>query len=505
MSKFIHINTYKLILTDLLFIALLTLCIFSTNVHANSLDFSVNIEPTIKLDIPTNLVLLNLSPSTTGAFSSQNLLVNVSTNYPTGYRLYMNSENTYLTQIAPQQTATIPTLTEKSGGYTETDFTNNRWGYKLPSTNYLSFNGNAEIMSNSSATNQDSTNITFATKVDTEQLAGSYEMTLNFIAIPFYQSPTINDIYYMQDFRYLSDTDKANLIDLMPVGAQYQLVDARDNHKYWISKLADGNIWMTQNLDFIIDADTVYTHQDTDLGYTTNNSHETWQPGETLRQVGIISNYANKAPVANLQLSQYYPAQAEAGDRYVAYNSQTQSTTIYNSLSSCLESGLDESECAHYHAGNYYNWNAAVATNDTSAYTTQYISMPNSICPAGWRLPQGLSKENGIIKKTDYNTLFNDGDIATGEELVGGKRIPWTNNGKNLFSGSPYYFTWTGQIGENSDLDNLTAFSRYWESTVLNTASSYYLHVDSTNTGPAPAGEMYRGLRAFQVRCLLRK
>ena len=28
-----------------------------------------------------------------------------------------------------------------------------------------------------------------------------------------------------------------------------QLTDTRDGKKYWVTKLADGNCWMTQNLD----------------------------------------------------------------------------------------------------------------------------------------------------------------------------------------------------------------------------------------------------------------
>lgn len=506
MSKFIHISTHKLISINLLLITLLNLYIFNINAHASSLDFSVNVEPAIKLDIPTNLVSLNLTPSTSGAFSSQNLSINVSTNYPTGYRLYMNSGSTNLTQTAPQQTATIPTLPEKSGGYSEADFTNNRWGYKLPSTNYLSFNGNAEIMSNSSTTNQDSTTITFATKVDTEQLAGLYEMTLNFIAIPFYQSPTINDIHYMQDFRYLPDTEKNNLINQMPEGEQYQLTDARDGNKYWVSKLADGNVWMTQNLDFIIDTTKTYTHEDTDLGYTINDINETWQPGETLSTIGTIPNYTDMATVQNFQLSQYYPAQAEAGDNYVVYDSQSQSSTIYHSLDSCIESGRTKNECEHYHVGNYYNWNTAVATNDSSAYITQYYSMPNSICPAGWKLPQGLTKNGDTVIKTDYNTLFNLSGIATGEDLVSGQRIPWTSNGKNLYSNAPYYFTWTGQIAKDQGLKlvELGIMSRYWETSVMDKNRVFYLHAKFGEPGPAPAGIMERGLRAFQIRCLLR-
>ena len=35
---------------------------------------------------------------------------------------------------------------------------------------------------------------------------------------------------------------------LTNVGDTMQATDTRDGKKYWITKLADGNIWMTQNL-----------------------------------------------------------------------------------------------------------------------------------------------------------------------------------------------------------------------------------------------------------------
>lgn len=43
-----------------------------------------------------------------------------------------------------------------------------------------------------------------------------------------------------------------------------QLIDQRDGHKYWVTKMHDGRCWMTQDLDYDGGGDTRYTRQDVD-------------------------------------------------------------------------------------------------------------------------------------------------------------------------------------------------------------------------------------------------
>ena len=49
-----------------------------------------------------------------------------------------------------------------------------------------------------------------------------------------------------------------------------------------ISKLVDGNIWMTRNLDWDLDSSKTYTNLDTDLGWNDNgwalgNNQKIWE------------------------------------------------------------------------------------------------------------------------------------------------------------------------------------------------------------------------------------
>ena len=53
-----------------------------------------------------------------------------------------------------------------------------------------------------------------------------------------------------------------------------RLLDRRDNKKYWVSKLADGNCWMTQSLDLDLQAGVELTPDNTDID-------SNWDPGAT--------------------------------------------------------------------------------------------------------------------------------------------------------------------------------------------------------------------------------
>ena len=59
--------------------------------------------------------------------------------------------------------------------------------------------------------------------------------------------------------------DVANWKDSLQLEESVQAIDRRDAKTYWVTKLQDGHIWMTQNLDFDIEANTVLDSNTTDL------------------------------------------------------------------------------------------------------------------------------------------------------------------------------------------------------------------------------------------------
>ena len=83
-----------------------------------------------------------------------------------------------------------------------------------------------------------------------------------------------------------------------------------------------------------------------------------------------------------------------------------------------------------YHLGNFYNWTAAIASNDSSSYgvydegTDSYTNTEanQSICPAGWTLPIGGYYESPTVApdKSFQHLIeqygWNDSDWALGND-----------------------------------------------------------------------------------------
>ena len=170
-------------------ISLTTLNAISNTVFAENVDYKVNLESSLVVAVHTNTVVLDINPATS-AFSSKDLGVTVGTNNPTGYTLTMSADSTDLTKTTGTA-AVIPTLEELSGGYTESNFTVNHWGYKLPTTNYLPFATSVQLDSTDAPTVSKTSTVTFGAKANVEQPAGAYELEINFAAVANPLLPTL--------------------------------------------------------------------------------------------------------------------------------------------------------------------------------------------------------------------------------------------------------------------------------------------------------------------------
>ena len=153
-------------------------------------------------------------------------------------------------------------------------------------------------------------------------------------------------------------------------------------------------------------------------------------------------------------------------------------------------------------AGNYYNYTAAIASNDSSSLTANYTQAPNSICPAGWRLPTGLTAASGTDSYSDYNYLLVENHVATSYVGAGTNAVYTTDsyNGFNLIRSTPLYFVRSGYVRDGS-LFISGAYGHGWSSTVRSGTIGYGLDVDSTNVQPAGNHHRYDG---FPVRCIAR-
>ena len=204
---------------------------FSTPVSAESLPTTVSIKPSLSINIPSNTVNLVLDPSMND-FGSSSTTITVATNNPNGYKLYLSSSTTNLTNIN-DNTYTIPTLASSTS---EANFPANYWGYKLNSdttTNYLPYQSDTLVSESTTATNGTSSTATFAAKVDYTKPAGLYSSAFDLKTIPIVTQT------YMQDMDPSVCTETPTIV-----------IDKRDEQIYTIRRIGSTGCWMIDNLRF---------------------------------------------------------------------------------------------------------------------------------------------------------------------------------------------------------------------------------------------------------------
>ena len=191
------------------------------------------------------------------------------------------------------------------------------------------------------------------------------------------------------------------------IWATGSLIDWRDGETYNITKLDDGNCWMTQNLR-LVDKTITKTDSDVTSDFTvpksvTSVSSSTWGSDNTMQKAYYANNTTN---------------------------------------------------------GAYYTWCAATAGSCSSATTANAIA-GSSICPKGWRLPteaeyRNLLSKAGIgdnsagstkIQGSPYNFVVA-GDIYSSKlQGVGSSGRYWSSTASNstgayiLEFGSSFIYT----------------------------------------------------------------
>ena len=274
------------------------------------------------------------------------------------------------------------------------------------------------------------------------------------------------------DFYRMQDMDNAICSAVAPSDSmgydEIQLVDDRDNKIYWVARLKDGNCWMTQNLDLDLSNGKALTSLDTDLtdnslagaygqGYTYNPSSGliTWTPSATASSTGSWSN------------QNAYPYSKDRGKFYPEGTPASETINDYHRLN-----------------GNYYNWTAAIASNDSSTivddtYGGVGANPQNSICPKGWRLPT-------ISSVSEYNEFS--------------RLVSLYGNTPAKIMAEPLWFVRSGSVNYGTIYDSGSS-GYYWSSTVDSSTNARTLYFNGS--GIYPANSYYR-LNGFSVRCLAR-
>ena len=253
-------------------------------------------------------------------------------------------------------------------------------------------------------------------------------------------------------------------------GEEIVAKDIRDDKSYTVARLADGNLWMTQNLDFDIDSTKTYTPANTDIPAN-------WTPS--------ASTYQSEDTTWNSEF--YSPESYDPGELY--YNLENIDYSI-NGEGDPPELFVDTGDY-HSHLGNYYNWAAAIATNDSTSYVGSGNLVDRSICPAGWTLPRpGYGDDSFYGLATAYHTTWGQyGAILSGD--------------LNLWEAPVYFLQYGFWYGEFS---NVGGDGSFWTSVSGSNDTSYAL---SLSIGPwgnyiYPAEWQVYLIYGFSVRCIAR-
>ena len=411
----------------------------SAPTFAETAKYHTEVAPALKITIPNTEINVAVDPSSR-PFDSRSFNITVATNNLTGYNLTMASESTSLLKT-DDVTKTIQTLSTLEGGYTEDTFENNKWGYKLASTNYIPFVSGAEIARSDTTTNGDTTQLTFATKVDFLQSAGVYKNELNFVAVAN-PLPT-----YIQNLDATMCTEDPLLV-----------VDKRDNEEYLVQRLADGNCWMLDNLRLdptevelaSLKGNTNAT--DEVLAYFKNGGGESPYPVN-----GVSSEWTSSSQ------NSYVLPYINAGYK------NTVASTTYGIGSGKI--GVRYNYCAAS-AGSYC-YDASSGTGN-AAY---------DICPAGWRLPVGGTTLDPV---NEFNNLYlaYDSDHVAYKTALSLLLSGGGDGGSG--SGGAYGYFWSSAPSGSSSI------------------STYAMGILRIHPQYATPGDSYFRYYGGSVRCLLR-
>ena len=515
------------------------------------IDMAATIQPSMTVMVSDSSKSINITPSSAGTFGYTSLTVGTYSNGSVGYTLVMTPSTTSLNSANNSSIPTLSANSNCSGGSTCTssNFAVGHWGIAVGTETYrpAATRNIATVANTNNTTQSNSYTIYLGANLNTDTLDGTYTTTLNFAAtasvrtqtvtfnfdsgitslaikdasgatvatisasgnsaalkygntytiVPTYASGYIYDtissnkgeLFMDVDIPtytvggtdtvavtskakiYMQDVTNSQLASLMPnVGNEVTLYDNRDEKSYTVAKLSDGNYWMTQNLDHdIVTTTNFYTSLNTDLddklwtasATTRSASDTTWNGSGT-----VIESY-------------------DPGDVCwdgIIYDWDGEFSTA------AVACGVDK----HYHVGNYYNWTAAIAMNDSSSIGDgdAGTDVGRSICPAGWQLPLGGEYSNS----RSFSYLVNHSDMIGG---IGG-------NVQDL----PWYFVYSGYIiaKGSSEIIYFGSIGGLWSSVVGPTSGAYLFEFNSDDEDIYPGGYdggQFRG-EGYPIRCVKR-
>lgn len=279
-------------------------------------------------------------------------------------------------------------------------------------------------------------------------------------------STVASGITYMQN---ITSSNRATVLASLTTNATYQIKDNRDNETYCVSKLADGNLWMLDNLALDLTNSTVLNAMSesntnassTTLGYLKNGGGTT---SDKYAITGVV-NWTDSPTYAS---------------------SRSFSDPLVNMASKDVIPTDATSTAGGYKIGSYYNYCAASAGSycygNGTSYGTSSGNATESICPAGWRMPTGnTSGEFSALANAIYGSTSSTSDATAYANYRSALHLPLSGYFNN---GSPY--------GQGSN-------GLWWSSTRINNNTMYGLYANTPTIYPADSSNRSYG---YSLRCV---
>ncbi len=491
----------------------------TTYSHDATVQFTFNSEISVVIDT-ADIEILDLAPGTS---SDSNVVgITISTNNVVGYTASATVGNaTYNTTNMTHTNGTnaFTSLAENASEYSLS--TDNTWGYTTSLDNgssWANFSGlpiytdTPKEIAKTTSPADDAIKFKINAKASTSQAAGDYKNVINFTVVANVPPKTIDDVLDEdpntptdpETHRPIIQAITEDVCDEVEAIDESSLVtDIRDHKNYWVAKLRDGKCWMTQNLDFNIPS-TALSSTTTDLtqygvgGYTSTDGYS--KSGNTIYWTPVRATLPTSSIDSNSYVTGWpddvdHPYSVDPGNWYFT-DTWYDDTDIYNYLAgnagNRFSTDAYPGNGLHGHVGNYYNWPAAIATNNASSYTNSTYedaaqNPQNSVCPANWQLPVMAKYSNYEVGANDYYNLGYLYNSAYNDEHI---------------SESPTWFTRTGWITPGGGLNSAGGYGLYWSSTVANEMSGYdiYFHHWGFN-----ARNYYTKSNGGAVRCVNRQ
>ncbi len=271
-----------------------------------------------------------------------------------------------------------------------------------------------------------------------------------------------------------------------------QLTDTRDNKKYWVTKMLDGNCWMSQNLALDLSTSKTLTSSDSDVsswrpGRNTTGSVTTGSYISTETYSWDFGKYVIISPTVTTACTQNDAGLSACSGQFANVSSKTPSSSPNFYQENGATYNASEYD-AHYLVGNYYQWNAATAGTGGTITNT---NASGSICPKNWKLPNygDSSSVSWGYMLTQYGVNRNSSGISS------------VNSNTYNIALSPLFFVKGGYIDSNyQTFYNAGNTGNYWSLQAYSNADYAYSFGFNTSVGLSNVGSRYYG---YSLRCLI--